>query len=358
MKKNSLLIIIICCLALIACNNPHDTQLEYALKLAEGNRDELEKVLTHYEHDSLKLEAARFLIRNMPGHYSYSDTVVFTPYYNGLDSLLVAMKDTTDIWVIRDSLISFSQRYSNLRASKISDIRVITSTYLIQNIDSAFAQWQKGKWAHHINFDDFCEYLLPYKAEELQPLDNWRTHLRTFHPDHLNELAYCDLYRHSALKAAITLNNNLWYYMRPTITEETIKQPVYRWQTRLRIPVGTCGEYSAISTSIFRSQGIPVVMDFTPQWAFRSLGHSWNVLLAENGKHIPFSGATSGPDQPHKQGERMAKVFRRTYSMNPELRLLLQTKEYIPDIFRNPFIKDVTEEYMDCQDINISIPQI
>ena len=54
--------------------------LEQALELAGSNRCELEKVLEHYADDSLKLEAAKFLIRNMPGHYSYVDTATINKY--------------------------------------------------------------------------------------------------------------------------------------------------------------------------------------------------------------------------------------------------------------------------------------
>lgn len=48
------------------------TPLEKALDSAGNNRTELEKVLKHYQNDSLKLRAAEFLIENMPFHYSYS----------------------------------------------------------------------------------------------------------------------------------------------------------------------------------------------------------------------------------------------------------------------------------------------
>ena len=54
-----------------SCSSLHKEQLENALSFATFNRLELEKVLKHYEHDSLKLEAAKFLIRNMPHCYSY-----------------------------------------------------------------------------------------------------------------------------------------------------------------------------------------------------------------------------------------------------------------------------------------------
>ena len=60
----SFLITLCCC---------QETKLEKALQLAENNRKELEKVLTHYSihpKDSLKYKAACFLIENMPGHYT------------------------------------------------------------------------------------------------------------------------------------------------------------------------------------------------------------------------------------------------------------------------------------------------
>ena len=54
-----------------ACR-PQQTPLEAALEAAGTNRPELEKVLAHYQGDSLKLRAAAFLIENMPYHYAYS----------------------------------------------------------------------------------------------------------------------------------------------------------------------------------------------------------------------------------------------------------------------------------------------
>ena len=49
-----------------------EARLEYALKFAGDNRSELERVISHYDKDPEKLEAAKFLIRNMPRWYSYS----------------------------------------------------------------------------------------------------------------------------------------------------------------------------------------------------------------------------------------------------------------------------------------------
>lgn len=338
----------------VSCSQEYDKALEDALNLAGENRPELEKVLRHYHGDTLKLEAAKFLIRNMPGHYSFADTMEVKPYYDEVDSVLTTMKGC-NVWTIRDSLVKIDNKYADLSPEWVEDIQIIKADFLIQNIDSAFVQWKKGAWARHLDFEQFCEYLLPYKAEELQPLDAWRTYLREFHPDHLDELRYCDQLKNSSLQSAITLNDNLWYYMRPEITEASQVRPIYRLSTRLRMPFGICADFTNMAISVFRSQGIPVALDFTPQWAFRSLGHTWNVVLVNNGKNVPFSGATSNPGQPHKPDERMAKVFRITYAVNPDLKRLSEIEAFVPRAFRYPFFKDVTEEYMDCEDVEIEV---
>ena len=77
-KKSYLIILVLLCTLFPACQkSEEEVMLEQALELAGPNRAELQKVLDHYTGDSLKLEAAKFLIKYMPGHFSYVD------YQNG-----------------------------------------------------------------------------------------------------------------------------------------------------------------------------------------------------------------------------------------------------------------------------------
>lgn len=46
-------------LLLTACQSEDDKRLAYALQAAGENRHELEKVLEHYRHDTLKLKAGK-----------------------------------------------------------------------------------------------------------------------------------------------------------------------------------------------------------------------------------------------------------------------------------------------------------
>lgn len=329
----------------------HDARIEKALRLAKSNRPELEKVLEHYQNDSLKLEAAKFLIRNMPGHYSLADSLI-NRYSDIVDSTLNVMKNHS-VDEIKDSLEVITDKFCTIVNNKtVPDVEVITADYLIKNIDAAFAQWQKGQWATHLNFEQFCEYLLPYKTEELQYLDNWREYLKTSYSEGLENLGYCDLYKNSALRAAIQVNTNLKNNLHPVIVPSRMI-PIFRMSTRVKLPFGLCDDYTEIATAAFISNGIPVSFDFTPQWPFRSMGHTWNALLNNNGKNISFGGVDTNPGDPHKLDEHMAKVFRKTYAANTELEILQETEEYIPAAFSSPFIKDVTSEYMDCTDVEL-----
>lgn len=71
-------------------------QLEYALEFANGNRNELEKVLDYYSQNqeySLKYKAACFLIRNMPNYYS-----IYSPENDSIKKIFqaVAHKQMTE----------------------------------------------------------------------------------------------------------------------------------------------------------------------------------------------------------------------------------------------------------------------
>ena len=75
---------------LSACTNGV-SHLDIALQQAKHNKAELEKVLKHFKHDSLKYRAACFLIENMPGKYSILPYDSLDRYKNFLNILRFGM---------------------------------------------------------------------------------------------------------------------------------------------------------------------------------------------------------------------------------------------------------------------------
>lgn len=347
---NKVFCLLFCCFAAVGCCR-NDSRLERALVLAKDNRGELERVLAYYRMDSLKLQAAKFLIENMPGHLSYQGNEI-DRYYDAVDAVLQE-KHGIPVHELVEEMNGVGRRFAK-KYDMVSDLEVITADYLIENIERAFEQWESSRWGAHLSFVDFCEWMLPYKVVELQPLDDWRAYLGKRFDEGLDNLKYCYMYEKSAVWATCCINSNLKDSIRPDVRGNEML-PVHRLSTKLQMPFGICQDYVEIAAAVLRSEGIPVAIDFTPQWPFREIGHSWNVVLANSGRPIPFGGAESNPGEPHKLDEKMAKVYRNTYAVNPDLERLHQNERFVPQIFRTLCIKDVTSEYMVTSDVEVEV---
>ena len=343
-------------LFLYSCADKEKNLLEQALSFAGDNRKELESVLQHYSNpkDSLKLKAAEFLIANMPGHYSYKNENIAQRYYDEVkDSVSINNTNVEN----KSAIEKISSKYNQSSFGYIWDSYIITAGFLIDNIEKAFDVWQNGEWATHVSFDDFCEYILPYKSTESQPLDDWRSYCLDTLKANLDTLHFCDRYKNSAFHAATVvsqeiINLNQQYY--PDGGAKYI--PVKSIKTLLSLPTASCDEYSALALAAMRSKGIPVMEDYTPQWPFQPQGHSWSVVLLNKGKNMIFSAGTSNPGELHNPDEKMAKVFRRTYAINRDILKLQSAESSIPDAFKSYFFKDVTDEYMATSDVEITVP--
>lgn len=339
----------------MSCKNKRD-KLEVSLVLAKDNKNELEKILKHYSinpKDSLKYRAACFLIENMPGHYSFSDTTFLKQYLGELDSIAAINKKTG--YESRESAYKqVLSKYDIDGLPIVQDIEYMSAAFLINNIDEAFDAWEKYDWLNHLTFDDFCEYILPYKVVEGQVLDDWRNYCAIVDNHALNNLKYCSSYRYNANEACNIINENLRQEVYPRI-QTTSHTPITRISTLRTIPFGTCDEYAVLALAVLRANGIPCAIDYTPQWPFRSMGHTWNVLLERTGRTALFEGANTPAGTPHKKDHKMAKVYRKTYAANKELKALYASEKYIPETFEMPFIKDVTDEYMITQDVVVDL---
>jgi len=331
--------------------------IESVLKQAGDNRSELEKVLQHYlvdPVDSLKYKAAVFLIENLPGHYSYKYPELIQAYYNELDTT----HWDEDAGKNRETIEQISGKHiASISEETVEDIHILTAGFLIDNIERAFDVWQNGEWATHVSFDDFCEYILPYKGAEMQPIDNWREYTKDMLKADLDDLHYCDLYKNSAFHAATSVSKELIRINRQPYPSGGLKAiPISHIRTLAHLPFGSCDNYVQLALAVMRSKGIPVMADFTPQWPFQAQSHAWNIVLTNQGKNMVFSAGSSNPGELHKPESKMAKVFRNTCATNREIQQIHQWEDCVAPAFNNWFMRDVTDEYMMTCDVEISVP--
>ena len=304
-------------------------RLESVLAYSGENRRELERVLEHYEtvdRDSLKLEAARFLIENMPGHY-YADGPVMRKWRAQLDTLGKAACH------VKKMLETIPFHYANLREEMIlcEDVKCLTADYLISRIDQAFEQWRNSPWLAEVGYETFRDYLLPYRVENELP-DYWRDSTAVF-LERLSEVqTWFDDGRHGMAAFArlfFSLNNNL--------------------QLHQIVPDYKDYNYDCISTAqielfAMRILGVPAAIDFTPCFANRNSRHYWMQ---------PIDGQVNNADCFQLKLNTIGKVYRRTYAHNPTPEY--NGREYVPPFFLDPFNRDVTSLYLRTSDVDFRL---
>lgn len=310
-------------------------------------------VLSHYAKNPMKLKAAQFLVDNIPYHFSIEGATL-NKYYDEIEKI-------NNESAYPDCRQRISDLYSQLGDPNADTIRVydtamLSADFLIRNIDDAFDAWQNGRWAHQLDFDGFCEYLLPYKIGN-DRIEEWRKPLKEKYLHRIDWMKDQDDKRNSAYWAALYINDQIkkqGFHIWAVLPQANAENPL---QILRNMRMGECNDYAMLTAYIMRSCGIPVGIDFTPQWPFRSSGHYWNTLVENSGRNIPFMGGESNPGYPCKAGYTMAKVFRRTFGYN-SVSLYAQNDsigERVPANLNTPFIKDVTAEYVKGRNVTVNL---
>jgi hypothetical protein len=318
---------------LLSCTNIPTPELDEALLLSKNNRKELEKVLDHYSHlrtDSLKYMAAIFLIKNMPKQYSYSGRFMekFQIEINKHRKLSFLSKKVIEILPFR---------YTNITnfLYREYDIETIKGDFLIHHIDYAFKLLKENPWLDQISFEDFCDYILPYRVNH-ETLDQvWRDSLRRPLERALKEITtFYDDKKYSSFhwSRSLGLMSELNYVSKDFDI------------ANIHFERFECQNSSYSKLLFYRAIGVPAALEYIPAWANSNGHHYWVTIIDPRLRDTKFEEIV----------ERKApKIYRRTYSYN-EIPMPTK-KEYIPDIFKEPFYKDVTTNYMNTSNINIKV---
>lgn len=159
--KYTYIFIMVLAVVLSSCQD----RLETALHMAGDNREEMEKVLCHFKDhpDPLRYKAARFLIENMPYHFSLSGDCInlYDSAYLKISSEPIQTRN--EMFKQLTDSIDFSSQTINV------DIRSMDARSLIRIIDNACDLWHEVSWDKYYSEDLFFDYVLPYRILNERP---------------------------------------------------------------------------------------------------------------------------------------------------------------------------------------------
>ena len=372
LDKNSVIVCMGRCLTLfflfsiifISCSP--NSSLDQTLKLAGDNRTELEKVLIHYQDSGLKYDAARFLLEHMPGCQG-TDSVSLEKVrsvYDAYDSINRASGYETDV-VWGEQIDSLADMHSPLLGLPpgVMDLHHVKSEYLIREIERSFQAWERNVYAKDASFEDFCEYVLPYRRLNGLVADHARD---TFFHRH-NDEYYINEGKHWRDETDSLLYE--YRYLTHSGFRGT-RIPVLRAETFEYLRHGLCMHRCWYNSLLLSSLGMPAAIDFVPAWGNRNNSHSWNVVIV-GGESYAFEAFWDADRWKYKRiynnrnidhlwGKfRLPKVYRYTYSNHIEGPVADSkvAREDIPPLFRNIKKKDVSFEYFETHDVTLKLTE-
>lgn len=363
-----------------ACISDEDRRIQETLAFAGDNRKELEKVLEHYRDDSLKYEAARFLIMNMPGAYSIDSSVIenCAPFYEVYDSVTrVYGCDTVPylFWNKRykewgSKVDSIWKVYREVYREKLYsrkvlyDLNTLSASRLITEIDLAFEAWRGNVYTRDCSFDDFCEYILPYRRAPGLVIDSAR---QIFHKRHQGQ--FFTQPEKDFKKEVVKVLRNYQCLTHSHNYGNGI--PIFSAATFEKLKHGLCEHRCWFNSLLLSSLGVMVAVDIVPAWGNRNDSHAWNVVIHNGETHAfePFwdydrwkyNRIYNNRTYDKYWGRfRLPKVYRKTYRQYLEGPLTDGGMEIedIPALFRMVRKKDVSHEYFDTLNVEVRLQNI
>lgn len=267
-----------------------------------ANKGELLKAFGRFEGDSLKTEALLFLIRNMKDRSSIEYRILS----EGGDEI---DPDWTRFENYGVAKAFFESRRLAVEPKSVKpDLEAVTSEFLIENIDLAFAVW-KRPYSDHVSFHDFCNYILPYRVDDEQISPNWRRDALDRYKWLLDSMEN----KNDPIEACILINNDLKkrFKFNYRLSLEPAS-PAYG--ELLELGEGTCGHMTALAIYTMRALGLAVSRDNIPYWTrvYSFDGHVVNSVLNKDGKWVSFMGAEENPGD-HTLAYHFAKIKREAF---------------------------------------------
>ncbi|MCF8358260.1 MAG: hypothetical protein K9H26_05845 [Prolixibacteraceae bacterium] len=360
MKNKIPVCLIIFVLAFTGCSKyPKDVKDALSL-MSKANREKFRDVFNNYKapKDSLKLKAAYFLVENMQGKGFYKGRQLedFNVLFDVLANKPADYREnlpwySNELNFLFDSLenIYGPLSYSNMYFVKDED--AFTAESFTDYIDEAFKSWENPWSKNKVSFDDFLHYVLPYRNFK-EPLEPWREmYTEKFYWIYDSVSPGEDIIsvaNRLNVGSELKFSNGFGRYIVPIAPGDLLKA-MY----------GTCADNSNHKAMIMRAFGIPVAIDFLPQYGNDHNSHYWNAVKDRYGNFISFEEALDDINAFVAYKYKIGKVFRKSFSKNKDLLALLEEeKENTPSVFSSCDFTDVTNEYVATTDVRLKLKNI
>ena len=314
-----------------------------------------------------KREAARYLLDNMPYHYGYGVTV--------RDSKAVKRWAKKTTATLRDLLDGYGlyqipgdtvralrevRRADSLAMQRIDqdveatftplmDGEQVTASFLIRHINHAFKVWRTSRFARHLTFDEFKEYILPYKAfNGYSFLESGDTYNRLFGGmidlDSIHNAQDCIQAYNYVMRTLRDLTGSKQCHGRKGLYD------LFFYRSH------ACDDLASYACCILRSLGVPIAVEHTVGFrSFTGMHYFCSFYDAATEEWATYNPETYDPTIYWTEEENL-NIYRNTYAAQTSTPYFLHAKyEHVPDELSNPCMIDVTKHVKNVHSVTFPI---
>jgi len=341
-------LISICCYIQHLCSSP-------------VNKNFLSFYYRHIVCDTFKHNAAMFLFDNMQYHYSYKEIPEPNKQWESwrmeTDDIIKEVLTTFQYNNIPQDTIrkiqahrehTFTDTLATLPDKLFKDNTHITNLFLIQHIENAFNVWKSSKYATKLSFEEFKEFILPYRSLRYYGFTNNGSSLNDLFADIIQ------LDETSNIIECIKKYNCIIWNMRNINGRKSKK--VHRGIYDMYIHgIHDCTDVSTYGCDILRACGIPVVVENVIGYRhFAGKHFHCSVYDTDSCKWYPFNAESSIPGNFSFETPKCLNVYRNLFSAQKDTPYFLKANnETVPPELSSPCIKDVTSLYRDTYCITL-----
>lgn len=310
--------------------------------------DGLIRLYSKNSSDSIKKEAVIFLRDN--GADLISENPIFEKN-KSKQEINIGLDTITS----EESLRQLLSNDINSHVRILNDSLLLSNGLIRENIEMAFAIFNKYPWNQNIPKDVFLNYLLPYKVFREKP-GNWRKILFERYKKMLPE---------EQTRYIQYPNLDLTTFFKNIFKQDSL--PIFTYNPKalklsdfpgidelLAVKGGDCLQGSIINVYILRSLGIPAAVDVIPLWGKGNSGHVTQVFWNPIYKKM----TTSIGDGLTPPGRAPAKVFRYSFKNQNAWSKIIMPKtdsSFCLSFLKNDHWLDVTSDHVPVSTLKIPI---
>lgn len=343
-------------------------EVKQSLQLAGDNRSELKKVLNHYHRraaDSLKFKAACFLIDHMKWHVSDEQTEWVDPRFAEIHQQIdnrfqaiaegLSLKDLTSAEVrkvfgkkekITKSLFDSTLRETQIYPDVCPDLAYIKGDFLIDHIENAFRLRDSLTEINRLSFEDFCNYILPYRSCEYAWFSNGKELNRIFSP-------YLNHPEAKNTNERLKWYNTYTYRMKCLYARCPIKNTTGIYDLFFN-GKHDCTGIASHAVNVFRACGLPTAIDFNAAYRDFTSRHFHCSVMDTCGVWRSFNPESEVPGDYNFSKYSGINIFRFMYAAQEDSpRMLKNEQESVPRLFSSPCIREVTSCTKEVKEVTL-----